>query len=499
MPNTLTHKTVIVGGGAAGVFMAYRLREMYGSKYDVMLLEASDRIGGNTYSTTLQYGGKPYNIDCGAQFFYKNPQASYTALLDQLGILDDPKQVISAPAGFTIWDKQAHARRLWLPSRVEGFIHYHADDWDRLAQFGLFLAYAAFLDRDSGNWIKSVEDWLASLPLITDDFKEHVIKPFLYQFVSLPLSRIGEASARYAITYFVRNVFGEPNVPDGDVDPPQLSSTPTFKTYQSLIGLDGILRKVLQKANVTTRLSCPVTSVKRSGNVKLVQTAIGPIEADHVIFACDPHAAAKILKAGGTADPALIDTLEKMEYAGLPISMQKDGACWMPEDNDYWEPVNTLVDGNKITFTAWFGKLRPRYGNNQLLPVFKSWAAPDIQGATCPHQFLAHRHYILYPTSKFVALRQVLRTWQGKHSIWFTGGWSTWFDSQEAALDSATAVAEALPGQPDTHTGRFRMVPVDSASVERNVRRWLERVGRAAPEEKRGPIVRALDDVADHG
>ena len=158
---------------------------MYGTAYDVVLLESKDRVGGNCFTTNVQYGGKSYSIDCGAQFFYKNPQASYVTLLESLGLMDEAHEVISAPAGFTIWDKAAGARRLWIPSKVLGFLHYTAADWDNLADFSIWLAYSTFLDRDkTPDWTLSVDDWFASLHLLSNDFKENVLKPFMYQFVS---------------------------------------------------------------------------------------------------------------------------------------------------------------------------------------------------------------------------------------------------------------------------------------------------------------------------
>lgn len=492
-----TNRVVIIGAGAAGVFTAYRLREMYGNRYEVVLIEANDRIGGNCFSTHVEYGGKDYSIDCGAQFFYKNPQPSYTALLDQLGLLDSATEVISAPAGFTVYDKPTNDFRLWLPSRVVEFLDYDAADWERLVPFLEYLAYSAALDREAPNWELSVDDWFAKMSLIDDDFKEKVLKPFMYQFVSLPLSRIGEASALYAVTYFVRNLLGDPGVPEPDVDPPALPAIPTFSTYQSMIGLDGIHKKVLAAAGAAPLLGCPVSKVERVDGVIKVQTPLGPIEAEHVIFACDPHAAAKILQAGNAAPAALLDTLNALEYVNLPISMQKDGSCWMPPNDEDWEPINTIVDGDSVTFTAWFGRLRPTYGLLKRVPVFKSWGAPDVSG--CPNEFLAHNHFVPLPTTTFMKHRKALEGFQGQEGIWFAGGWTRWFDSQEAALDSATYVAEKLPGKPAPATGLERMIAPDTKRIDRNLRRFVERVARVAPEQHKAAIANVIEKVAAEG
>jgi len=492
-----TNRVIIVGAGAAGVFTAYKLREMYGDKYEIVLIEANPRIGGNCFSTQVEYGNKSYNIDCGAQFFYKNPQPSFTALLDQLGLLDSATEVVAAPAGFTVFDKAANKNRLWLPSRVIEFLGYGAADWERLVKFLEYMAYSAVLDREAPNWTLSVDDWFAKLTLLDDDFKENVLKPFMYQFVSLPLNRIGESSALYAITYFVRNLLGEPGVAETDADPPSLPSIPTFKTYQSMIGLDGIHKKVLEAAGITPMLSSPISKLERVGGVNIVQTPTGPIEADHVVFACDPHAAAKILAAGGSTPAALLDTLTAMEYVDLPISMQKDGSCWMPPDEDDWEPVNTIVDGGDVTFSCWFGRLRPTYGFNKRIPVFKSWGAPDV--TNCPHEFLAHKHFIPLPTTTFMQHREALKGYQGQDGVWFAGGWTRWFDSQEAALDSATWVAEALPGVPLPATGLARMLRPDPNRIEHNLRRFAERVARVAPVHHKASIANVIEKVNADG
>lgn len=498
MPSPPTNRIVIVGAGAAGVFTAYRIREMYGDAYEIVLLEASGRVGGNCFTTGVSYGGRVYSIDCGAQFFYKNPQASYVELLDQLGMMDEPTEIVSAPAGFTIWDRAAGQHRMWVPSRIRGFLDYENEDWDRLVKFGLYLSYSYFLDReDPANWTLRLDQWLAGLQLLDDDFKQNVILPFLYQFCSLPLARMGEASALYAVTYFVRNVFGEPKVIEPDPESPALPGLPVFETYQSMMGLDGILKRVLATYAIVPVLNSPVVSIAKLGDGLFVHTAGGPIAADHVVLACDPNRAAQILAAGATAPPLLVDTLQQMEYVPLPISMQQNGACWMPDDDDYWEPVNTIVDGDSVAFSCWFGSLRPRYGLGKRIPVFKSWGAPSVAG--CAHEFLAHEHQILLPTATFMGLRESLREWQGKDGIWFVGGWTRWFDSQEAALDSATWVADRLPGQPRALTGPARMVPPSPRRTERNLRRWLERVARQAPEGKRDQLAHAIEEVATRG
>jgi hypothetical protein len=79
------------------------------------------------------------------------------------------------------------------------------------------------------------------------------------------------------------------------------------------------------------------------------------------------------------------------------------------------------------------------------------------------------------------------------------GGWSRWFDSQEAALDSATWVAQAIPGVPRPATGLARMIRPGADNIEHNLRRFAERVARIAPSKHKDSIANVIEKVAEKG
>ena len=113
-------RVVIIGAGAAGVFTAYRLHETYGDAFEIVLIEKGDRIGGNAFSTSLEFGGRRYSIDCGAQFFYKKPQPSYVKLLGDLGVRRTPPGFETRATGITLWDRQTGNRAVWIPVAPRG-------------------------------------------------------------------------------------------------------------------------------------------------------------------------------------------------------------------------------------------------------------------------------------------------------------------------------------------------------------------------------------------
>jgi hypothetical protein len=493
-------RIVIVGAGAAGVFTAYRIAEMYGDKYEVVLVEKDAAIGGNASSKTLKFGGRNYSIDCGAQFFHRGAQASYVGMLADLGLFDDPPRIHAKATGITIWDKRKGEHLLWIPSHARGFLRYRPEDWDRMTGFATFLAYAFLLDREEQpNWSLRVDTWCERLKLLDKKFIDEVLRNFLYQFVTLPAGRICEASALYAVTHFVRNVFGEANVEEADPDYVDPRGVETFEVFQSTIGLDGVMKRALERAGVVPRLREAATAVHAHEGKLGVCTTKEIIPCDHIVLATDPQISAKLIETGKLPLGDLVKGLRKLEYSDLPIAMQKGGSRWLPSDGRYTEAINTIVDGEKLRFTAWFGPLRRTYGGGKKIPVFKSWGTPSIDPGDSEHTFFSHEHRILMPTCDFMKHRTIVEEYQGRHNLWFAGGWTRWFDSQEAALDSATDVAERLPGAPFPGTGRVTIVRVDRDAQRRRIDRWLHRVARRAPADRRKKLIELMDEVESRG
>jgi NAD(P)-binding Rossmann-like domain len=482
----MARRIVIVGAGAAGVYTAYRLRQALGEACELTLLERSTRVGGNAMATRVG----DVADECGAQFFHRGAQSRFMALLTELDLFD-VAEVVRTPAGFTIWDRVERRRLLHLPATLEGLRSLGPGDWLRATKFGLFLAYSYALERWESDWTLTVAQWFARMHLLDDGFKHRVLAPFLYQFLSLPAGRIGEASAKYAVTYLVRTLF-----PGRSPEPavPRIGrGRPTFEAYQSLVGLDEIHRRVLAAAHVSARIGAEVVEIRHDagGSIEVVTTA-GTLTADDVVLATDPHAAAAMLARGGTSAGDLIDGLRALEYAALPISMQHGQPTHMPERRGDWQPFNTIVDGESLTFSVWFGPMRPPLADGSLVPAFKSWGSPGLATAATATEFLAHQHHIPLPTAAFMATRDpLLARWQGQRGVWFAGGWTQWFDSQEAALLSAETIARGLAGA--AHE------PVPEHDARRGVQALLDRTAAHAPATVRGCLAHALDEVEVRG
>ena len=224
---------------------------------------------------------------------------------------------------------------------------------------------------------------------------------------------------------------------------------------------------------------------------------IGSIRDD--ILACDPNTSAALLAAGGTASPELVKLLQQFPYLELPAVLQQNGSCWMPGDQTYWEPVNTVVNtpDQTIAFNAWLGALRPSYGGDQLIPVFKSWGTPGLDPASCSSTFYSHTHNVLLPTTTFMERRsQLLRAYQGQNGLFFAGGWTTWFDSQEAALLSAMGIAGALSSSTAASATSRPPAAFDCTALPARVKAWLEMVLSGRTERHKDKLVELIARLA---
>ena len=75
-------RVVVVGAGFAGLMTAWRLRE---SGYDVVVLEARDRVGGRVWSYEIEAGNPQTRIERGAEFMLSGYDLM-ESLMDEFGL-----------------------------------------------------------------------------------------------------------------------------------------------------------------------------------------------------------------------------------------------------------------------------------------------------------------------------------------------------------------------------------------------------------------------------
>jgi uncharacterized protein len=470
---------IIVGAGAGGIFSAYELTTRK-PDLSVILLEARDRIGGNVESVTVTVDTPPppqsptssYEVvvDAGAQFFSQNAQPNYCQLIETLG-LNNPQTIVSASAGVTIWDRTTDKLVFKIPAQLTAaYVLAHLDDF---IDFGIFLYEACKLYKKGWEDETSVKDWVNGLLLIPSSFRTNAILPFLYQFDTVDPDTLNSCSAWYTVSYLVDSV--HPETPGAN------ASGGLFTVLNCIQGLQYILQQTLAATPVSPLLSTKAVSASWTGANWTVKSAAGnEYTAEALVFAIDGPDAAAVLTAGQYNSEVIL-YLSQLQFARLPITLQEYESNYMPGTTGDWEAVNILTSKTgsgalQYLFTVWFGALRPEVQGSPI-PIFKSWGNPDFDpNAYSP--ILPGEHPVIVPTYKFLQARDEIADYQGLDGLWFAGAWTNWFDSQEAALNSAGAIADKM--FPDRATARQMRAKTDLASRLATIDRLIIKPALAA-------------------
>jgi predicted NAD/FAD-binding protein len=299
--------------------------------------------------------------------------------------------------------------------------------WNQVA-LGAFLVFAVHAKQfaQDGDWLVSLGDWLAGLPVSAEQ-RDHVLLPLLAALTGCSLAQAPALSARSAI-FFVA------------------AALPALRYSNSFYGLGGNVDQLAARSqNLTLRLGSPVISVEpRSGGGYRIKNADGAAEdVDAVVFANPPYLARPLLlRIPAQWDAAPV--LAQFAYFSSVISIHRD-PLYMPAKVAWWSSYNASLGGGFCEGSVWYGGLRPPTPGHAPSSLFKSWATARAQA---PQLEVARRTF-LHPliTPAFIGAQRSLAEHQGRGGVWFAGSYTKEVDSQETALTSAMDVVRAIAPQ----------------------------------------------------
>jgi hypothetical protein len=447
MPGFQKKQVVVIGGGAAGVFTAYHLKKNADFLFEVKVLEKEEKLGGHAHSQIVEENGQTVSIDGGAQFFTKSVQPEYWDLLEKEGFFAIPGDpLIQKPADITIWNQASGQLLFRVPNTTQALLDSinlgNVVDWLNF----VILSGAAIQHYATGDWSLPFGTWLNSLPFqLTDkdkdSFKANIARPLLYQFGLIDPPLLDTLSAKFVVYYYVGGMPWDGNM-----------VTP-FSVWNSLIGLDGILERLKLNHGLDVRENHEVTSIVPKANDTYevhASTPEGPksFHADEIVFATNPKWTHGLLP-GDAKFTDVKSVLYDMKYVTVPVDVQvTDTPDHMPgNDKANWSVSNVLkVDGitgdpTHYMLSIWFGKLRDEPLGAR---CFKSWGSPGLEPPTTD-KHSSRDHHLMIGTPTFIDRRQTLRNeHQGKHNLWYTGGYILDYDCQNACLKSAARVGTRL-------------------------------------------------------
>jgi hypothetical protein len=440
-------KIVIIGAGASGVFTAYLLEKHAPGEFAITLLEKNERVGGHAQSVVEDADGDPVSIDYGAQFFSRTAQPEYCQMLEVEGLLQEPGLFKEAAAGVSIWDETEQVLRFRIPDSLGGILADVIKSADAVEQWLRFLEMTlhAKLLYEFGDWTTTFGDWIDGLDFVVgtdaevEDFKANVMRPLMYQFGLVNPPDLDALSARFVVYYFLGSL------PSGFAAAP-------FTVFNCLKGLDGIHDRLLSDYGLSgsVELGKTVASLEENGDGWTVTTTDASIyEADEVVFSTNPmQILAMLPDAAAYADVRSV--LDDLEFVGVRVRIQNPAPHYMPANPADWSVSNVTVrddepaiDGpSNYMLSVWFGPMRDEESGAFF---FKSWGSPDLVPIVADTHF-EHWHQLMVGNPLFMARRQELReVHQGVHALWYVGGYTLEYDSQNSALRSANlAVLQIL-------------------------------------------------------
>ncbi|MDP1026014.1 NAD(P)/FAD-dependent oxidoreductase [Sphingomonas sp. KR1UV-12] len=306
--------TVVIGGGAAGIAAA---RHLHDAGEDVLLVEASDRLGGRAHSITLGVAAGTVDLGCG--WLHSARRNPWTQIAESRGLTIDrsspnwgvqwrdlgypPADQRAFGKAWTRWEQAAHAALAGPDRPLSDFI---AEDDPARPQIDAISGFANGAPLSA----VSLHDWAAYEDAATDD--------------------------NWAL-------------PSG---------------YGSLI--------VEHAAGLTVRLSTPVTRIDHRGRTLILDTPAGTIAAERVII-CVPTTvlASEALRF----TPAL--ATKHAAATALPLGLADK--VFLSVDRPIW-PGNAHLTGNPRSACTASHRLSP-FGRPVIESFFGGSCAEALEGA----------------------------------------------------------------------------------------------------------------------
>ena len=418
----------IIGGGMAGVSLAWLLD----GERDVVLLEARDSIGGNIQSVEVGLDGQVFNVDLGAQYFHPGPYPLYTALLTALGIYPPGSPGANAhafPASITLGADTEPALRFVSPILPQRAWPLFAA-WNTPGVIAFAVAFAAAKRREQENasWALTLGDWLPTLGLSQAQW-EGMLLPWAASLFSGDINQARGFSARAAM------IFAAGAVPANPLDPTNY--------YVLKHGLLQVLQRLLDETTTVGVLTnAPVLYISRtpSGQFRILCLDGRILFVDDLVLASSGPGSRRLL-AGLTGTDLQQAALRGIQFHDARLALHLD-PIYAAADFRLRSFLNCQIQGSFCEASMWLAGVLTEPPPATAAKIWKSWVTHRLQQPALVLREAAFRHLLPTPASLFS--QTLLRGLQGRGGVWFAGGYTFPYDSQETALVSALQVALGL-------------------------------------------------------
>lgn len=400
-------KIAIIGGGISGLAAAWRLSQ----KYDVVLYEKSNILGGHLKS--LNYHGKDGEdiLDCGVQIFHNLIYGNLLELFKETNVEVEPIReglTLSTTQDNTlIW--ASHVENEFKVRMRPEIIRFDMLLNDVLANPEAFIDYETFhefliINNFSQDFIKYyLSPILSVLHIITDDLFEEPLFAIAFAFKHLNIM-----SVMFPLPFLC--------LKEGGTD---------------------YLNKFVKLIKADLRTSTAVQSVRREKKNVCVKLANGHVEYfDQVVFAVKGDEACQLIEDKSDSESHY---LESIKYHDTKTIVHTDASVMSGERDSWTSFVYDIKEG--MSFAHYY---LPKIQNRVKNDIFVTLKPPENLSIAkdkiiCEFNW---RHLAI-DVLHLLRVGELYKI-QGKNRTWFCGEYTTIFNGHEGSFVSGLAIAEAL-------------------------------------------------------
>jgi predicted NAD/FAD-binding protein len=314
-------KIAIIGGGISGLTASYLLYK----DFDITLFEANDYIGGHTHTVPVNRDHGSYMVDTGFIVFNKKTYPNFCKIISNLGIEYQPTQMtFSVKCLRTGIEYNAHSLNTFFAQRKNLFVPSH---------------YKMILDifRFRSEFDRLLDQDLDAEPLVPYLEKNNYSRSFIDLFILPITSSLWSAAPEQAkgfplgtlVRFFKNHGFLDIKNP-----------------FQWLVvkgGSKQYVDKMLPLFGNKTRVSCPVTSIKRHEKHVEIMHKEGVEQFDQVIMATHSDQALKLLEEPTESEREILGAIG---YQANNVTLHTDTRV-LPDNKKIWASWNYLIGKNQ--------------------------------------------------------------------------------------------------------------------------------------------------------
>jgi predicted NAD/FAD-binding protein len=290
------------------------------------------------------------------------------------------------------------------------------------------FANAKKREEQESDWDLTMEAWLETLELSRAQW-EGMVLPWAASLFTGSIDQARGLSARAAM------IFAAKALPENLAEP--------LLYYILKPGMVEVLQRMIASCTtVDVRTNARATQVSRNPQGGFdIQCANGQaLHVDDLVFASSgPNTLDLVATLPGTA--AQQAALQGIEFSDARLAIHTDPIYASPS-TEYRSFFNAEIQNGFCEASMWMANVLPGLPSQVASKVWKSWITHRPQQ---PAQILTQtqfRHMV--PTPATLHAQRNLRAMQGEGGLWFAGGYTRPFDSQETALVSAIDVTQHL-------------------------------------------------------